>query len=102
MIESRVFRAGQHEANSAGIEECEAWKLEQKLHAERVAIKSGGAGNVLHDESDLADSSKRDCYRGRCHPVLLEMITSSSSARPWCRSRPTGSRCVRFRPQRAG
>src|ERR1044072_1444528 len=59
MIEFRSIRDAQHYADAATIEECHIRRgLEQKGHAQRIAIKSDRPFEILHVDEDLADPRK--------------------------------------------
>jgi hypothetical protein len=71
VVELGRLGRGEHEPDTAAVEERELGDLEQKPHAERVAIEPHGAADVAHVNGDLADAVERHLVRhGRRHGRL--------------------------------
>ena len=71
MVELRLLRAGQHEANSSAVQKCHAACGEQQGQAQSISVKSGSAFPVVYMDRDLqaGDANAHGCGRHRHLPA---------------------------------
>jgi len=70
MIQIRPFRHAEHQPNSATIKESHGRRrLKKKLHAQRIAIKSDRAVEIMHLNKDLTDARQRGRDRDMRAPI---------------------------------
>src|SRR5580698_4488028 len=68
MVELRPLRQGQHQPDTAAVEECHLWpRLKKKAQAQRVAIERYGPIEVVYVDGELTNPGRRKIRVGICH-----------------------------------
>src|SRR4029450_13687880 len=63
MIEFRLLGRAEHQAHATAVEEREVRNLEEKTHAQRVAVESHDARQILDNDGNLPDAIERYLVR---------------------------------------
>src|SRR5262249_49136807 len=98
LIKVRVLP--KHEADIPAIEECSVWRLEQKLHAEAIAVKGHGRLEVADRHTNLPDTGQAQFLGGRRHGNSLSSTTRLT--RDWCKPRAQTRQVVHIIPPGRG